>query len=678
MIELLLLVISLGPVLAGDDPVTVEIVQVTATRVQQSVFDTSVAVNVVDARELAVSTPRVISDLLRGQPGVFVQQTTPGQGIPIIRGLKGSENLHLVDGMRLNNAFFRNAPNQYLALVDVANLERLEVVRGPASALYGSDAMGGVVQMLSVEPRFDDPYLELNSRLTVATADRSFGWSGSAEGGDQNQSWRAHVNYTDVDDRRTGDGVRVKPSGYESRSFNSRYRRRLDQGGDFNIGLQYLRQPSTPRVDELLPGFGQQQPDSEQFLFKPNQRTFVHARLRNEIASSWADEFQLNLAWQEIRDDRLTQNFGSSVLRRERNSSQLWGLTGQLSRAGTVGADWVYGFELYHDRVHSQRLGIDLESGLSQPLLARYPDGSTQSSMAIYASSGWDIGLATQLTAGARYSGSKAKIARADRFQGTAVAANALTLNLGLSHALSKQLKLVSNFGQGFRAPNIFDLATLGERPGNRFNIANGDLGPERVDSLDVGLKWQSYKLRAEAFVFYSDYADKITSVATGALTDDGRQVVQSRNVNQVTLYGLELAAVYQLSPLLQLKANLNWTRGRERDAGGGEQDADRIPPLNGRIGLNWDLNESVALSFWSDFASRQDRLSDRDRADPRINPLGSAAWVSANLRLDWTLSAAWRLGLTVENLLDRSYREHGSGIDAAGINGIASLSLSF
>jgi outer membrane receptor protein involved in Fe transport len=678
MIELLLWVAALQPGLAIDETRTVEVVQVTASRIEKSVFDSSAAVNVLDAEAMAVETPQVISDLLWGQPGVFVQQTTPGQGIPIIRGLKGSENLHLVDGMRLNNAFFRNAPNQYLALVDVNDLSRLEVVRGPASALYGSDAMGGVVQLLTVEPRFDESYLEAQSRLTLASADRSYGWSGSAQGGDQDSAWRAQASYTDVGDRRTGNSQRIKPSAYESRAFNSRYRRRLEAGGDFTLGLQYLRQPSTPRVDELIPGFGQSEPDSQQFFFQPNERTFLHARLRNDLESQWADDYQLNLAWQEIRDDRLTQNFGSSEQRRERNSSQLWGLTGQFTRAETLVGDLLYGFEFYHDKVDSQRLGTDLESGLTRPLVARFPDGSTQASTAVFANTVWSLGADTELSTGARYSRSSVDIAQADRPGSAEVSANDLTLNLGLTHAFNDNLNLVSNYGQGFRAPNIFDLATLGERPGNRFNIANDELTPERVDSLDAGLKWQSASLQGELFAFYSEYSDKITSVATGELTDSGRQIVQSQNVNEVTLYGLELATTWQISPAFDFRANLNWTRGRERDADGIERDADRMPPLNGRLALDWMLNEAMVLSLWSDFADRQDRLSDRDRRDPRINPSGTPAWATANIRLDWTLPSHWRLGLSVENLFDRAYREHGSGIDATGINGIASLTYTF
>lgn len=111
-----------------QEPILLEEIQVTAGREPRTSFDVPTGVTIVGPEETGRRTPQVLPDLLRGEAGTFVQQTTPGQAIPIIRGLKGSEVLHLVDGMRLNNAFFRNAPNQYLALVDSYNVKRVEVV----------------------------------------------------------------------------------------------------------------------------------------------------------------------------------------------------------------------------------------------------------------------------------------------------------------------------------------------------------------------------------------------------------------------------------------------------------------------------------------------------------------------------------------------------------------------
>ena len=126
--------------------------QVTASKTATATNDSASAVSVVTRDEIKNKPNTLLPDLLRQESGVYIQQTTPGQAVPIIRGLKGSGNVHLVDGMRLNTAFFRNAPNQYLALVDSFMTSQIEVVRGPSSVLYGGDALGGVVNVLTHTP----------------------------------------------------------------------------------------------------------------------------------------------------------------------------------------------------------------------------------------------------------------------------------------------------------------------------------------------------------------------------------------------------------------------------------------------------------------------------------------------------------------------------------------------
>ena len=152
--------LAAGPVPAAEiftdatERASLEGMQVTATRNARPVHEVAPAVTLVGQTDIERDSPQVLAEALRGEVGTFFQQTTPGQGTVIIRGLKGSQILHLVDGMRLNNAFFRSAPNQYLALVDPYATAQMEVVRGAAATLYGSDAMGGVVQVLTGEPEF--------------------------------------------------------------------------------------------------------------------------------------------------------------------------------------------------------------------------------------------------------------------------------------------------------------------------------------------------------------------------------------------------------------------------------------------------------------------------------------------------------------------------------------------
>ena len=138
----------------APDKEGVEVVQITAGRIAEPWLRVPQPITVVTPQEIERQTPQVMVDLLRGHPGIFPQSSGPGQGIAIVRGLKGSEVLHLVDGMRLNMSFFRNSPSQYIALVDPYNIHQIELLRGPAGTLYGSDAMGGVLQVLTPEERF--------------------------------------------------------------------------------------------------------------------------------------------------------------------------------------------------------------------------------------------------------------------------------------------------------------------------------------------------------------------------------------------------------------------------------------------------------------------------------------------------------------------------------------------
>ena len=215
----IILTTILCAVAVAEEPATLEEVQVTAGRVEQATSDVPAGVSVVDTEALERQAPVIVADLLRGVAGAFVQQTTPGQGIPIIRGLKGSEVLHLVDGMRLNNALFRNAPNQYLALVDPQILSRIEVVRGPSPSLYGADAMGGVLQLVS-----DLPPLGVSTGLLgqlgidYGSADAaSSGHLALSESRDR-LAYGFSATYQDVGDRRAGNDVQLTDSAFTSRA----------------------------------------------------------------------------------------------------------------------------------------------------------------------------------------------------------------------------------------------------------------------------------------------------------------------------------------------------------------------------------------------------------------------------------------------------------------------------
>jgi outer membrane receptor protein involved in Fe transport len=228
--------------------------------------------------------------------------------------------------------------------------------------------------------------------------------------------------------------------------------------------------------------------------------------------------------------------------------------------------------------------------------------------------------------------------------------------------------QLVANAGFGFRAPNVFDLGTLGERPGNRFNVPNANLDSENVLQGDIGLRRYSKRWRMELMLYWLRYEDRITSVLTGEITAAGRDVSRSENAARASIRGAEFSTRVALSDSATAIAMLNYTRGTQR-LDSLDEPADRVPPANGRVGIEIAVNDSVGFDGWLHFAAAQERLSSRDVSDPRIDPDGTAGWASFSARLHWKAASGWHVSLGLDNVLDKRYRMHGSGIDATGYN---------
>jgi len=652
----------------AQDNAAIDEIQVTATRRPTAARNVSAALTLIPSEKIQNS--KLTTDALMMEPGIFLQQTTPGQGAAIIRGLKGSEVLHLVDGFRLNNAIFRNAPTQYLALVAPGTVERIEVVRGAPASLYGNDAVGGVIQVLSRVPSFDAPGSKGSAYLAFDTADLGKIVRASFESGNERVAGLVSGEYLETGNRRIGGGQRIGPSAYDSRGARIALAATPNDANSWLFDLQFARQPSTPRVDELVPGFGQTDPSSSEFRFSPNERLFAHVRHTRE-SWWWSADWTIDAGWQQIVDDRVTRNFGSQVRRHEKNSSDLFGLTASAAK-DTGNGSWIVGAEFYHDRVASQRVEEDIVSGLSQVVQPRFPDGSTVDQAAVYGNLLHRLGNRHTVSGGLRFSAIDTDLV------GSSTNQDDFSADLGWIFDATEHTALVANIGFGFRAPNVFDLGALGERPGNRFNIPNPDLESERITQFDIGVRHHSEQWNFEIMLFTLHYTDRIASVLTGAVTVDGRDIVQSRNVSNADIRGVEGAFHLTLSPLLTADLVVNYLRGEQTEPDGTDSPADRIPPFNGRLSFHYEARNSLVIEPYILFAGPQDRLSPRDSRDVRINPAGTPGWVTANIAVNWQVGEHWQATARVENILDQRYRLHGSGIDATGRNLLLSLHYSW
>ncbi len=649
-------------------------IQVTASRLATNTNDSVRAVTVVTRNDIQNKPNALLPDLLRNETGVYIQQTTPGQGIPIIRGLKGSQNLHLVDGMRVNTAFFRNSPNQYFALIDPFMIDQIDVVRGPGSVLYGGDALGGVVNVISHTPSFSGDQWQTSGQLAgiYNSADEQWLSHVNVDGGNDTLATSLGLSYQDTGGRTTGSGETIPFTAYSARAANNKWVYRINDQHRVVFDMQYLRQPATPRVDDLVAGFGQSEPDSQVFLFTPNERYFAHLNYQSSEATGWYDNADWHLAWQKIVDGRMKQGLNSDSVTTEQNSSELWGFQVDFDKAIGAG-QWVYGFESYRDTISSAKQST--RDNVTTDKEPRFPDQSVMQHWATYVDYHHQIGD-HQLSAGGRYSDYTIDL-NSPQISDDKLSLSDFTWQLGWRFAINDNDRLFANLSRGFRPPNIFDLGQVGDRPNNRFNVVNANVKPESVHTLDVGFKHAGNGWQAETVLFISDYDDVIASTLTGETTESGRDIVQSQNIGEVRIWGVEAQLNRYFNHGGHLYAHLTYTHG-EQTEDGEDEPADRIPPTFGVVGYYWPLSDTLSWRQQARYATHQDRLSARDVRDARINPLGTGGFVVYDSHLTWQAGVQTTVRVGIENLFDKKYREHASGLDAAGRNYHASIFYEF
>jgi outer membrane receptor protein involved in Fe transport len=401
------------------------------------------------------------------------------------------------------------------------------------------------------------------------------------------------------------------------------------------------------------------------------------------VPLGFLEDIELHLARQVMTDDRLDRRQDNSRDEFTFNQSVLDGFTAQ-AESGLGTHRLRYGVELYRDAVDSAayRESPPGSGNLSFPngtsFFSPFPDGSSSDDYGAYLFDEWHASSRWLVETGVRYSRHATDIARGDRAFGAELDQDDFTGSFGLRYALSPAVAWTANVGRGFRAPNLFDLALVGQRASNRVVIANLGLKPESVTTWDTGLKYNDGGWASEVTAFYSEYSDRIVTVnpafaeGTPECPDDGDAATtgcaQNQNIASSRYYGFETGARYAFDGTVGLHAVLNYTWG-DQEQNGVTTPANRVPPVNGQLGLEFRPVAGVSVEPYLFFAGRQDRLDPNDLADSRINPNGTAGYAIANLRVGMQPAAALRFQLDLRNLLDASYREHGSGIDGAGFS---------
>ncbi len=671
-------------------------VLVTASRNTESVHEVPQFVSVINPRKIRERNNQQTPELLREEPGLTVQKTNQGGGSPIMRGLKANKLLFLVDGIRLNNSTYRGGNTQYLNTVDSGTLDRVEIVHGPISVLYGSDALGGAINLITKSPQLTldgKPTFGGSASASLSTADETKTSNFNVMTG--NSKWGLIIkgsfkSFGDIsrgssggsslmnrlrNDSRTNRVLNKKqsPNGYDSYDLSSKALVRLSHLQELTFAAQLNRQNSVPRYD-VVETLG----DSVR-LFDPQERDLFYMTYVNKTHSRLFNKFTVTASLHRQLERRRRIKFGSTNETFDQFRTRTTGLQVNFNKLFGSNHQLVYGSEFYFDQVATKSSGRDLITAIESRRAPLFPDGSSFLTLGVFAQDAFHILPKWKLILGGRFSTTQLKApfeddaANLQNFGTIEQTNSSVTGSLGSRFAISKKLSFVTNIAQGFRTPNLDDVSKLGPGKGKSFfDVPNADTKPEKTLSIDGGFKIFSNGLRANVFGFYNSIKDLLVrqpaefNGATFVIEEgDTLAVFHKENTGKAYTTGIALNAEFSVTPDLVLLGNLSYTYGQNTS---NSEALSSIPPFGGLLGLRWRQNKYWA-ELHSRFAAEQTRLSLEDQADLRIPEGGTPGWYTLNLKLGTDITEAVSLKVAVMNILDRNYREHLSGFNAPGRN---------
>jgi outer membrane receptor protein involved in Fe transport len=748
-----------------------------------------------------------IGNALQGEPNILVQQTTSAQVSPFLRGFTGYHVLNLIDGIRFNNSTFRSGPNQYLAFVDPRQVDRVEALLGPAAVQYGSDSLGGTINVLTADPAFG----ESNTWTTHAdgsgfgnTGDNSLGGGVSLSLGTERTAILFGGSYRTHGDIRPG-------GGFDSRNV---YRRLFDlspsqtrlligeeqQGTEFSQHAAHAKLIFRPKPDQLLSVLWQHAAQKGvqgykdllgglgrlQSLFDPQSLQFAYVRYQKfNVArlDSLAATFSINSQTDGSRRQNL---LASDPITTDLNRVDSFGYSVQGARQwGTRGAS-LFGADLYHDRVASQRFlqRAASNSSIQRPL---YPDGSTYRLGGIFGQQSVHLFSGRmRLGGGGRLTTVRFSIPENTLFRipPTTLSFYDSTFSSSASWRLTDSVGVHAQLSRGFRAPNLNDAGALGlndlgyEVPASEAQAAGAllstdsgesavskgttlrELRPESLMSYEIGFRITTRRLYARVQAFDAELRDPVvrrtllfvaanvpaslaglpvtaiaptpaqaaSGVVAVATAFDPRAVKAFVNDGRARYYGAESLLRISITDRLSTRANYSFLVGRELDP---DRNARRLSPQMGSLSVrNTMLRRRMWVEASAHAAGPQNRLSGGDIDDERIGgsrrrrdiadffrgdrvqahvdfetgvfrptgetvrgiqdrvlPLGAtingvriagddtrvplyastAGWLITSVAAGVQIGEGSELVIACENLTDRNYRVHGSGIDQLG-----------
>jgi hemoglobin/transferrin/lactoferrin receptor protein len=665
---------------------------ITATLSDRTLFD--VPYTGVVKKGLSLGVSRNFQDALRETPGVHLQRTSYGQTSPVLRGLTGYHTLALVDGIRLNNSVFRSGPNEYWGLIDPLALDRIEVVLGPSSVLYGSDAVGGSVNAIPLRRKEFGPESSWDRRLFLRFSSAENSITGRAQvSGNVGESFGFVLGGTlaslgDLD--AGGDLGRQPHTGFQQGFGDVSLDFHIDDHWSVGILGQIARIDDVSRSHQTRYGVSYHGTTvgSERRRNLDWERDLAAVTLRGTDLDAFFDGIEVRVSWQRIDEgqDRIRSDG-----RRDLQGVQVdtFGLALRLVSETVIGR-LTYGFDWYHDEVESFRKNFDATGTFTGRSIQGPVAGDARYDLlGAFVQNEVDLLDDLELIVGGRLTFADTDASEIeDLATGNPTSLSdswlAAVGSVRLMWAPADPVRIFGGVSQGFRAPNLSDLSRLDTARTNEIEVPSPDLDPEHFVSFEVGTKVNWGGLDVQVAYHYTLIDDLIIRQPTGAMIG-GDFVVEKRNGGDGHLQGIDVGLLYDIDDQWRLFGTFQWLDGQVDTYPTSmpvsqTEVSDRLTPVNGTLGVRWQTEDrKFWVRGWVVIVDEQDRLSTRDRGDTsRIPPGGTPGYTIWNLELGYAFDEKKRVFFSVENLTDKNYRLHGSGVQEPGVNVILGADITF
>ena len=676
------------------------------------------------------------ADILTASGQVFVQKSQAGGGSPVVRGFEASRVLLMVDGVRMNSAIFRAGHLQNIITVDNMILDRVEIIYGPSSTLFGSDALGGVVNLFTKQPqlfksnlvskkapwktngnlvyRFGNGQNEQRQHVDLNIANNRWAFLTSvtkSNFGDMRQGnkrsaaypdfgkrlfYVARENNTDVIKDNSASVNIQKLSGYNQIDLLQKVLFKPNDNTEHLLNVQVSNSSDINRYDRLTE-ISKGLPVFSEWYYGPQVRNMIGYKLTKSNLNGYFQKLTTNINYQHLEESRITRRFKSNNKDYRFEAVDIFGLNMDLLHQGKSSTLNI-GVESYYNDVSSTAYRNNIATNLRSAITTRYSDGPTNmSNYALYAQHTQFLKGNWVLNSGLRLNNVQLNANFKDtslmRFPFTDANQNntAFTGNLGMAYNGADGLRVSFGVSSGFRAPNVDDLTKVFDTRTGYVVVPNKDLKPEYTYNaeLNVSKTTSTYSIGASLFHTWFRNAlvvDKFKWNNESSILYQGimSDVYATQNKAKAIVYGFNVNGSANLSPNTTLAATYTYTKGnyadRKLDGLNTALPIDHIPPTYGRVGLKHDIKKFTAELFtlFNGWKRIEDYNLNGEDNEIYATKDGMPAWQIWNINTNYQLTKKLNFSFQIENIADLNYRYFASGISALGRNYIVQARYSF